>query len=343
MTRIGACLFGCKTTRLLREEARFFFKTSPFGFILFDRNIETPDQLRRLTRDLRDSVGRHVPIFIDQEGGRVQRLRPPHWFSWAPPLETEASLPGEEGQRAIWLRYRIIAHELRASGIDGNCVPVADVATDTTHPILMNRCLGRDARRVALLARSAAEGSMAGGVLPVVKHMPGHGRATADSHVELPRTAASKAYLLEKDFAPFRSLSDLPLGMTAHVVFESLDPHRPATHSQAVIDLIRRDIGFRGLLMTDDISMSALTGTISARCEQAVQAGCDLVLHCNGRLEEMREVAAASGSIPQDSRLLSNPDLIARRQDEYCEIAPLLHEYAELTGMRPSRKTGVRG
>jgi len=294
---VGAAIFGCAGTVLSKDEARFFAAANPLGFILFARNLETPAQISALTADLRASVGRDAIIMIDQEGGRVARLRPPQWLEWLPALEQMARTRVGQGARAMWIRYRLIADELRHLGIDTNCAPIADVPGATTHSIIKDRCYGGDADTVAKAARAVAEGLLAGGVLPVLKHIPGHGRPNADSHLELPLTEASAAELRAVDFAPFAALSDLPLGMTAHVVYAAFDPLRCATLSPRMIGLIRDEIGFDGLLMTDDLSMAALKGPLARRAREAISAGCDVVLHCNGDLAEMTAVAAAAGRL----------------------------------------------
>lgn len=293
----GATILGCLGTRLSAEEAAFFRDADPFGFILFARNIQDPAQVARLTADLRAAVGRDAPVLVDQEGGRVQRLRGPHWHEWLPPLDQMAATREGAVARAVWLRYRLIAEELRAVGIDANCAPTADIACAVTHPFLRNRCFGTDADTVTLAARACAEGLLAGGVLPVMKHLPGHGRASADSHLSLPRVAASRAELLANDFAPFAALTDLPMAMTAHIVFTALDADHPATASPVMIKLIRQEIGFGGLLMTDDIAMHALSGDFGARARAALAAGCDVILHCNGDMAEMEAVVAAAGTL----------------------------------------------
>ena len=206
----------------------------------------------------------------------------------------------------MWIRYRLISSELRGCGINGNCVPIADVSTKYTHPIVKDRCYGYSSARVARLARVVAEATIAGGVVPVLKHIPGHGRPPADSHVELPFTSASLDQLEAVDFFPFSALADLPLGMTAHVVYESIDRNNPATLSPSVILAIRERIGFKGLLMTDDISMSALSGGIEERCIASISAGCDLVLHCNGELDEMKAVAKATGKLENSAHAMAD-------------------------------------
>ncbi len=307
-----AIILGCAGLELTEAERRFFSEADPWGFILFARNIETPDQTRALTAALRDSVGRAVPILVDQEGGRVARLRGPVWREWAPALEECAGLPAEARARAIYLRYRLIADELIDLGIDVNCAPVLDLARPETHGILRNRCYSGDPGEVALMGRSAAEGLLAGGVLPIVKHMPGQGRAPLDSHVDLPRVSASAAEL-EADFAPFRALADLPMAMSAHVVYESFDPEAPATQSPRMVGVIRQDIGFDGLLMTDDLSMRALTGDFGDRARRAIAAGCDMLLHCNGDPSEMAAVAEAAPRLAGRARARAEAALARRR------------------------------
>lgn len=311
--RPSATILGCAGPVLSQDEAAFFRAANPLGFIVFARNVADPEQLRRLTGELREAVGRDAPVLVDQEGGRVQRLRAPYWREWLPPLDqVEASAPGAM-ERGLWLRYRLIADELRRVGIDADCAPSADIACADTHPFLRNRCFGSDAATVTRAARAAADGLLAGGVIPILKHMPGHGRAVADSHLELPTVTAPEADLMRTDFAPFAALNDLPVGMTAHIRFAAIDPDRPATASPAMIDLIRRRIGFRGLLLTDDISMQALSGTVPERARRAIAAGCDIVLHCNGTLDEMAATVAATGPM-SDAALRRAATALALRE-----------------------------
>ena len=325
MTQNATILGGIAGTVLAADEAAFFREADPWGFILFGRNVETPEQLRRLTGDLREAVGRDCVITVDQEGGRVQRLRAPHWSEWPAPLDQ-----AEAGRRAMWLRYHLIGRELRASGIDSNCAPTLDVAQEGTHPFLRNRCLGTDPTRVAELGRAAAEGMLAAGVLPVVKHMPGHGRAQADSHHDLPVVEAAPDDLDAVDFAPFRALADLPMGMTAHIRFTALDD-APATASRRVVDLIRQRIGFGGLLMTDDITMQALSGTEAERAAASIAAGCDLVLHCNGTIASMTPVVEAAGAMMPDAVRRAEAALAWRRASEDVDIAALRAEWQAVT------------
>lgn len=296
----GACIFGCAGPRLGDEETAFFRDVDPWGFILFGRNVETPDQVRALVDGLRSAVGRpDAPILIDQEGGRVQRLGPPHWRRY-PPAAAYADLADEARWEFVRLGARLIAHDLAALGINVDCAPVLDVPAPGAHDIIGDRAYGQSAGEVAAMGRAAADGLMAGAVLPVIKHIPGHGRATADSHLGLPIVEASWTDLEERDFAPFRALADLPLAMTAHVVFAAVDADRPATTSPAVIErVIRGAIGFDGLLITDDLSMRALSGNLSQRARDALGAGCDVVLHCNGDLAEMRAVADGAAPLTQ--------------------------------------------
>ncbi|MEM6306648.1 MAG: glycoside hydrolase family 3 N-terminal domain-containing protein [Pseudomonadota bacterium] len=283
-------ILGCAGPRLLRQERQFFSQIQPFGFILFSRNIDTPNQLSDLVADLRAAVGWHAPVFIDQEGGRVQRMAPPHWPQLPPPL-THVGHP--KSDRLFWLRGRLLAHDLAQVGIDVNCTPTVDVACAETHPFLQNRCYGWDAPTVTRHDHAIVDGHAAGGVASVIKHMPGHGRATLDSHLDLPKVSARMADL-QDDFAPFRALNSLSMGMTAHLVYTDIDDTAPATQSAPMIRLIRDDIGFKGLLMTDDISMQALYGDVTHRAQRACAAGCDVILHCNGDMGEMQALADAT-------------------------------------------------
>lgn len=294
-----AFITGCAGTILTAEEESFLRATNPWGLILFRRNVETPGQVAALVAAFRDLVGRpDAPILIDQEGGRVQRLGPPHWPVY-PPADVFAQLASTAGEGtgadAARLGARLMADDLAALGINVDCVPCADLRLPEGHGIIGDRAYGETPERVAVLARAAAEGLMQGGVLPVLKHIPGHGRARADSHESLPVVETPRAELEATDFEAFRRLSDLPLGMTAHVVYASIDPDAPATTSKRVIDeIIRGFIGFDGALMSDDLSMGALAGSLASRTEASFAAGCDLVLHCNGKMDEMREVASCT-------------------------------------------------
>jgi len=290
----SSAVYGCQGMELSPEERAFFREVGPFGFILFARNCETPAQIRLLCASLRDAAGGDVPILIDQEGGRVARLKPPHW-RLRPPARRFGQLferNPDEGREAAYLCARLIAHELKDVGVNVNCAPVLDVPVTGAHDIIGDRAYSLDPAAVIALGRATIDGYLDGGVLPVVKHIPGHGRALADSHVALPRVAASRDELSAHDFVTFRGLNDAPIAMTAHVVYESIDPHRPATTSPRVLQgIVRGEIGFDGLLVSDDLSMEALEGPLAARAKAALFAGCDIVLHCNGKLGEMKEVA----------------------------------------------------
>src|SRR3954470_21738121 len=296
MTR--AFIAGCAGPVLTADERAFFREAEPWGFILFRRNIETPGQVRALTAALRETVGREdAPILIDQEGGRVQRMGPPHWPAYPPGRAFGRVSANDPLVRRDLARLgaRLMAEDLRSVGITVDCVPVLDVPVAGAHDVIGDRAYAADAATVAILGRAAAEGLIAGGVLPVIKHMPGHGRAGADSHHDLPVVTASREELEAQDFVPFRHLADMPLAMTAHVVYTALDPERPATTSPVVIrDIIRGHIGYDGLVMSDDLSMNALAGTLAERAEASFAAGCDVALHCNGRLDEMEAVASAT-------------------------------------------------
>ncbi|WGW02748.1 glycoside hydrolase family 3 N-terminal domain-containing protein [Tropicibacter oceani] len=329
MKPFGAAILGCEGTHLSDEEKRFFSKVNPFGFILFSRNLESTGQIRALTGALRDAVGWNAPIFVDQEGGRVQRMRPPLARDWLPPLQ-DVTRFGAAAAQAMALRYRIISAELLALGIDGNCSPALDVARPDTHAVLRNRLLGDTVDQVVTLGRAVAQAHLDMGVLPVIKHMPGHGLGTLDSHLELPRVNAPRAELDSVDFAAFAAFADMPLGMTCHLVFEGIDP-RPSTISPVMIDLIRRQIGFDGFLMTDDISMQALSGTVPERGVAALAAGCDAVLHCNGDLAEMQDLMQAIGPMSEAAQARAARALAARKPPAKVDIAQLDAEFEALS------------
>jgi beta-N-acetylhexosaminidase len=328
-----AVIFGCGGMEVAPDERRFFAEAQPWGFIVFARNIASPAQLFKLTEALRDAVGRDAPVLVDQEGGRVARMRAPNWREWLPALEECGRLPDTALRaRAMYLRYRLIGAELRAVGIDVNAAPVLDVARPDTHAVIFNRCYSHDPSEVSVIGRAVAEGLLASGVLPIAKHVPGHGRATLDSHLELPRVTASAA-ALEADFGPFHALADLPMAMTAHVVYEALDPEAPATQSRRMVRIIRETIGFDGLLMTDDLSMQALKGDPGARARQAFSAGCDIVLHCNADPREMAQVADVVPEL-EGRRLERSEAALARRSAAVGEPAFAAEaEYAALRAM----------
>lgn len=330
VSHFGACILDADELRLRSDEKALFREVDPFGFILFSRNIDTPDQVRALCGDLREAVGREAPITIDQEGGRVQRLRAPFWREWLPPLE-QVNAAGEAAAEAMYLRYRLIAAELRDIGVDSNCAPLVDVAGPDTHPFLQNRCYGFEADQVAWIGRAVADGLLDGGVLPVIKHIPGHGRAVVDSHLDLPVVNAELEDLSDTDFAPFRALNDLPIAMTAHLVYSRLG-NAPATTSPGLMQIIRDDIGFDGLIMTDDISMKALSGSLSDIARDSISAGCDVVLLCNGTFAERAEVAEASGRMGQAAQMRAERALEARKPPDEVDIPELEAKLSALMG-----------
>src|ERR1700744_4076033 len=288
-------ILGCAGLELSPEERDFFRQIRPWGFILFGRNIADPEQVKRLVSALRETVdASDAPVLIDQEGGRVARLKPPHWQERPPALRfarLHETAP-DAAREAAYLNARLMAQELGELGINVDCLPVLDVPVEGADAIIGDRSYGSDPAVIIDLGRAVIESMIEGGVLPVMKHIPGHGRATADSHLALPRVATSAEELSATDFVTFRSLNNCPLAMTAHVVYEAIDSQRPATTSPKVIrDVIRGEIGFDGLLMSDDLSMKALSGSLDHRAKASLFAGCDVVLHCNGSLAEMREIA----------------------------------------------------
>jgi beta-N-acetylhexosaminidase len=290
-----AFITGISGTKLTDAEREFIRAERPWGFILFKRNIDTPEQVTLLVKELRSITGEpDVPVLIDQEGGRVQRLGPPHWPAYpaGAVFSTLYDLDPTLGLTAARLSARLMAADLIDLGVTVDCLPLADVPVAGADAVIGNRAYGTEPGKVAAIARAVTEGLEQGGVLPVLKHIPGHGRATADTHFRLPEVDTSKAELERTDFAAFQPLADLPMAMTAHVVFSALDPAQPATTSATIIEqVIRGVIGFQGLLMSDDVSMNALAGSIAERTRAIVTAGCDMVLHCNGDLDEMRAVA----------------------------------------------------
>lgn len=328
--RYGATILDASGHRLTVEEKALFRDVRPFGFILFARNIDTPDQVRALCDDFREAAGHHAPITIDQEGGRVQRLRAPMGREWLPPMEF-VQAAGAKAAEAMYIRYRLIAHELVALGIDSNCAPMVDVPGPETHPFLYNRCYGLDAQSVTLMGQAANDGMLAGGVLPVIKHIPGHGRATADSHFELPHVDVEREALDRVDFAPFKALRDTPMGMTAHLVYGAIDP-LPATLSARMMQVIREDIGFDNLIMTDDISMKALSGSLTDLSKGAIAAGCDVILHCNGSLTERSEVAQAAGEMTDAAQRRALRALSYRQTPDDIDIPALDAQLKALLG-----------
>ena len=299
----SAVIFGCAGSSLSPRERAFFRDADPVGFILFKRNCEAPDQVRALVRELRETTGRSdSPVLIDQEGGRVARLQPPNWRTY-PAAATLGALGGERAREAVHLAARLIAEDLAALGVTVDCLPVLDVPQVGADPVIGDRAYSNDPREVARLGKAACDGLLEGAVLPVIKHIPGHGRASVDSHDALPRVIVPRAELEATDFAPFRALSDMPWAMTAHIVYTAVDADAPATLSALVIrEVIRDSMGFDGVLVSDDLSMNALGGPIGARAARALAAGCDLALHCNGDSAEMADVAAAVAPLTPEAR-----------------------------------------
>ncbi|HVM86483.1 MAG TPA: beta-N-acetylhexosaminidase [Candidatus Binatia bacterium] len=330
----AAVILGCAGTELTAEERAFYRDVDPLGFILFARNVADPDQMRRLTGDLRAAVGRDdAPILIDQEGGRVARLKPPHWRAMPPAARFGeiAMIDRARAASAVRINHELLAGELRAIGIDVDCTPVLDLKRPETTTAIGDRAFAADPHLVADLGRAAAEGLMAGGVIPVIKHIPGHGRATLDSHLDLPRIDAEFDSLVDSDFVPFRKLNDLPWGITAHLVYAAIDPEKPATLSARVInEVIRGEIGFTGLLISDDMSMKALQGSLDRLAAELVAAGCDVALHCNGKLDEMRLVAAGCGSLSPAARLRYERGRQRVNREPEFDVQELAEELAEL-------------
>jgi len=300
-----AVIFGCAGTTLTADERAFFREADPLGFILFARNIETPEQTRRLTDEMRSCVARaEAPVLIDQEGGRVARLKPPHWRK-APPGRVLGELYArdrEAGLEAARLNSRLLALDVASVGCDVDCLPVLDIALPGAHSVIGDRAYAEQPEAVAAIGRAAAEGLMAEGVMPVIKHIPGHGRAMVDSHHAAPTVTEPRDTLERTDFLPFKLLSDLPWAMTAHVVYQAIDPDAVLTVSaRGVKEVVRGHIGFDGLLLSDDLSMEALGGRLGERAAKVLAAGCDIALHCNGEWPEMVEVAANAGAMTRDA------------------------------------------
>ena len=316
----AAAIFGMSGLALTDAEREFFARVRPVGYILFARNVRDPEQVRALVADLRGLVPGHDPlILIDQEGGRVQRLKPPHWRA-APPMAPFGALYARnpaKAREAVRLDLQLIGQELADLGIDVDCAPVMDVPAAGAHDIIGDRAFSRDPLIVADLAVAACDGLIDAGVVPVIKHIPGHGRSRADSHLELPVVESDLATLRASDFVPFAHFSKFgrqAFGMTAHVVYSAIDPDRPATNSKRVIDMIRNEIGFTGLLMSDDLGMKALSGPYDARAGAAIAAGCDVALHCDGNLADMEAVARGIGTLGANGqRALADVAAIRRK------------------------------
>ncbi len=328
-----AFITGVAGSALTDEERRFFRDAQPWGLIIFKRNIAGSESLRRLVDDFRSTTGYEAPILIDQEGGRVQRLGPPDWPRY-PPGAVYGKLFDQNrdiGLATARLGARLIAADLAVLGIDVDCLPIADVPVAGADPVVGDRAYGNEPDKVAAIATAITLGLAEGGVLPVLKHIPGHGRATADSHKSLPAVSADRPTLDRTDFAAFRLLKALPMAMTAHVVFTAIDPMVPATLSPRIVrDVIRDSIGFQGLLMSDDISMGALSGSIADRSRAAIAAGCDVVLHCNGEMAQMREVAARVPVLSGEAARRAAAALAARRPAQPIDMAASRAEFSRL-------------
>lgn len=334
MSESKAVIFGCAGAELSSDEASFFAATKPWGFILFGRNVESFDQVADLTASLRESIGRSdVPVLIDQEGGRVQRFKPP----LVPQYPSGADLGAlylanpEAGLRATWIMSRLHAFDLYPLGINVDCLPVLDVPSPGGHDVIGRRAYGLSPDVVAALGAAAAKGLKAGGMLPVIKHIPGHGRAGADTHYELPHVDASRAELSARDFLPFKALRHEAMAMSAHVVFSAIDPDHPATTSRKVVaEVIRTEIGFDGLLMSDDVSMNALSGDFATRTGAIFAAGCDVILHCNGVRAEMEAVASMTPDLTGDGLRRAGKVMAAFGDPDDSDEAALREEFEGL-------------
>ncbi|MEM7171396.1 MAG: beta-N-acetylhexosaminidase [Pseudomonadota bacterium] len=318
----SAVIFGCQGPELTYWEKAFFADSDPLGFILFARNCGTPDQVRALVREMRASVGRaDAPVLIDQEGGRVARLKPPHWRNAPAPqlFDRMCDDQPDQAERAAELNAMLVASELVDLGIDVDCWPVLDVPISGAHDVIGDRAFGSEPQRIIKLASATVRGLSSLGVMPIIKHIPGHGRALVDSHLDLPAVECDLSLLENTDFVPFHALRDVPWAMTGHMVFKSIDPDRPVTTSKTVIDqIIRGKIAYAGLLITDDLSMKALSGDFTDRARDALAAGCDILLHCNGDAQEMMAVARASqamGRATQDRFRKAKAWQKARKKD----------------------------
>jgi beta-N-acetylhexosaminidase len=328
-----AFITGVSGPALTHKERAFLREAQPWGVIVFQRNVAGPEALRSLIDEVRTTLGRAAPVLIDQEGGRVQRLGPPLWPAYPPGAAYGALYDRDRqtGLAAARLGARLIAGDLVPLGIDVDCMPIADLRVAGADPVVGDRAYGNEPTKVAAIANAIAQGLTEGGVLPVVKHIPGHGRATADSHERLPVVNVDRAVLEATDFAAFRPLASLLLAMTAHVVFTAIDPIAPATVSATIVrDVIRDSIGFEGLLMSDDIAMGALSGSVGERTRAAIAAGCDLVLHCNGKMPEMLAVAAEAPVLSGDAARRAAAALATKKPEAPIDRAAARSEFLRL-------------
>lgn len=332
----SAFISGCASVELTEDERLFFRATRPTGLILFKRNCVSREQIAALVADFHRCLsGAPALVLIDQEGGRVQRMGPPHWPAYPSAQRLARAGQGrhDRGRSLVHAIARLMADDLRAVGITVDCLPVLDIPQPDADQIISDRAYGDEPEIVATLGRAACLGLISGGVLPVVKHIPGHGRARVDSHVRLPVVGTDAATLRDTDFSPFRALADMPLAMTAHVVYSAIDPCAPATMSEVVIsEIIRGEIGFDGLLMSDDLGMGALSGSFEERTRRAIEAGCDLVLHCSGDLDEMRAVAAAAGPLTDHAATRLSRALGFLRKPVPFDRGVALEDLARLSG-----------
>ena len=336
-TRPLAVILGVAGERLNPDERRFFTDCDPLGFVLFRRNCASRGQVRALVDGLREAVGRaDAPVLIDQEGGRVARLRPPEWRTYPAPAAI-AALPEPSALEAAYLSARLIAEDLAELGVTVDAAPVLDLPAPGADPVIGDRAWGTDPARVAALGRTVCDGLLDGGVLPIIKHIPGHGRARVDSHKALPQVDDDRPALSLADFAPFRALADMPWAMTAHIIYTAIDNAAPATLSRLVVDnVIRGEIGFDGVLVSDDISMGALAGGLAERARRALGAGVDLVLHCNGDMVEMEEIAAAARPLtPQAQTRVARGEQLRRSRHTDFDARAAERRFAELISGGP--------
>ncbi|MDE2385067.1 MAG: beta-N-acetylhexosaminidase [Alphaproteobacteria bacterium] len=333
--KIRAYISGCAGTSLSSDEEKFFASCNPWGLILFKRNIESPEQVRELTTAFRKIVQRaDAPVFVDQEGGRVQRLGPPHWRKYPEARKFGAlyQINPALALRAARNIGRLMAEELYDVGFTSSCLPVLDLPQPGAHDVIGNRAYDVKPERIMVLANAHMAGLMEGGILPVMKHVPGHGRSTVDSHHNLPVVAASRLDLESSDFVPFTGIAHCPMAMTAHVVYPALDPDYPATLSRKIVrHVIRKVIGFNGLLMTDDLSMKALSGSMTDKAKLAYEAGVDMLLHCNGVMDEMREVGAAATELSAKTARRAKAALKMRRKPFAFDQKQAMADLAALT------------
>ncbi len=331
-----AFITGISGLGITDDEREFLRQSRPWGFILFKRNVDNPAQVAGVVGELRRIIDApDAPVLIDQEGGRVQRLGPPHWpvYPRGAVFSALYDIDSQLGLTAARLSARLIAADLADLGITVDCLPLADVPIAGADAVIGDRAYGTEPAKVAAIARAVTEGLEQGAVLPVLKHIPGHGRANADSHFRLPTVDTPREELERTDFAAFKPLADLPMAMTAHVVFSALDPAKPATTSATIIDqVIRGQIGFQGLLMSDDVSMNALDGTIAERTRASIAAGCDVVLHCNGKLDEMRQVAAEVPELSGQALMRAEAALASRKPAQPFDRTAARAELATLIG-----------